>query len=152
VFIVDVPAVAVSDNCRDGFDPTFSGPLVSRRNTEPTNPDLISLDGLLGQCPRPTLHRFVPFLEAPGHVRVREPYRSWDQSCDEIRAGSTRRSGDLCPTVDSVAEDSGGVPRVIERPCCYEPGESLFHIEAVRLGVSEGGEKWTVGGALTNPL
>jgi hypothetical protein len=40
--------------------------------------------------------------------------------------------------VDSVAEDRRGVLRVIERPCCHKPGESLFHVEAVRLGVSEG--------------
>ena len=72
MFIVDVPAIAVSDNCRDGFDPTFSGERIGRRDTEPANPDLIPLDGLLGQCPRPTLHRLVPFLEAPGHVRVRD--------------------------------------------------------------------------------
>ena len=80
------------------------------------------------------------------------PYRSWDQPCDEIRARSTRRSGGLCPTVDSVAEDRGGVLRVIERPYCHEPGEGLFHVEAVRLGVPEGSEQWAVGGALANLL
>ena len=64
--VVDVPAIAVSDNCRDGFDPTFSGARVARRDAEPANPDLIPLDGLLGQCPRPTLHRLVRVPRDPG--------------------------------------------------------------------------------------
>ena len=78
--------------------------------------------------------------------------RSWDQPCDEIRARSTRRSDDLCPTVDSVAKDRGGVLRVIEGPYRHEPGEGLFHVEAVRLGVPEGGKQWAVGGALADLL
>jgi hypothetical protein len=148
VFIIDVPAVAVSDNCRDGFDPTFFGARVGRWDTEAAHPDLILLDGLFGQCSRPALHRLVPFLETPGHVSVRATCRSWDQPRDEIRARSTRRSGGLCPTLDSVAEDRRGVLRVIERPYRYEPGEHLFHVEAVRLGVPEGCQQRAVGGAL----
>ena len=121
MFVVDVPAIAISDNCRNGFDPAFSRARLGGRDAEPANPDLILLDCVLGQYPRPTLHRLIPFLEASRHVWVRDPYRSWDQSCDETRARSTRRSSDLYPTLDSVTKDRGGVPRVVERPYGHEP-------------------------------
>jgi hypothetical protein len=108
------------------------------------------LDGLLGQCLCPTLHRLVAFLETLGHVWVRDAYGSWDQPCDEACACSTRRADDLCPTLDSVADDRRGVLRVIERPYRHEPGQGPFHVEAVRLGVSKDGKEGTVDGALAN--
>jgi hypothetical protein len=46
VFVVDVPAIPVSDNCRDGFDPTFLCGRLGRRDAEPANPGLVPLDGL----------------------------------------------------------------------------------------------------------
>jgi len=89
VFIVDLPAIPVSDSCRDNFDPTFFCARFDTQDAEPANPGLVPPDGLLGQYPRPTLCRFSPFLEGPGHVRVREVQRSWNQPCDETRARST---------------------------------------------------------------
>ena len=46
---------------------------------------------------------------------VREVQRSWNQPCDETRARSTRRSRDLCPTVNPVAKDRRGVIRDLKR-------------------------------------
>ena len=97
-----------------------------------------------------TLHRFVPLLESPGYIWVRDVYCSWDQPCDETPAGSRRRSDYLCPALDPVAEDRGGVLRVIEGPYCHEPGQGLSHVEAVCLGVPEGSQQQAVGGALAH--
>lgn len=137
---MDAPALPVSGNCRHGFDPTFSGNGFGRWDTESVHPNRTLFDGLLGQCPRPALHRLVPFFEGLGNVRALDAWRSWDQPCDEVCARPPSRSGGLCPTADSAADDCGGIFDVIEWPCCYEPGESSFHLQAVRLGVSEGGE------------
>jgi hypothetical protein len=56
----------------------------------------------------------------------------------------------VCPPVDSVANDRRGVLRVIERPCRHEPGKGRFHVEAMRLGVTEGSEQRAIGGALAH--
>jgi hypothetical protein len=140
VFIADGPSFPVSSNCCDGFEPTFSSALFGGRGAKPANPGLVPPDGLLGQCPRPTLHRFVAFLEAPGHVRVRDACHSWDQPCDETRARSTRQSGVLYPTLYPVAENGSGVLRIIERPYRHEPEEGPFHVETAPLGIAEGGK------------
>jgi len=73
-----------------------------------------------------------------------------DQPCDETRARSRRRSDYLCPALDPVAEDRGGVLRVIEGPYCHEPGQGLSHVEAAYLGVPEGSQQWAVGVALAH--
>ena len=129
-----------------------SGERVGRRDTEPAQPNLILLEGLFGQCPSPALHRLVPLLQAVGHIRVRDAYRSWDQSCDEVCVRSPPRSGGPYPTLDSAADDSGGVFGVIERSGFHENGEGPLHVESACLGISEGGKQWSVGGALTNLL
>ena len=91
-------------------------------------------------------------METPGHVGVRDANRSWDQACDEVLARLSFRSGDLCPSIDSVADHRRKVVGVIERPGCHEPRQGLFHVEAVRLGVSDSCEQWAVGRALAHLL
>jgi hypothetical protein len=42
--------------------------------------------------------------------------------------------------LDPAAEDRGRVIRVIEGPYRHESREGLFHVEAVRLRVPQGGQ------------
>ena len=152
MFVVDVPAIAISDNCRNGLDPAFSGVRLGGRDAEPANPDLILLDCVLGQYPRPTLHRLASFVEGAGHVRIGDADCSRNQPCDEVRWRVAPRPGCVCPTIHSTVHHGSGVRGVVKRSGCDELGEGSLHVETARLGFSKCCEQWAVGGTLANLL
>ncbi len=151
MILADLPAVPVGGEVVTASTQLSLATGSEGGTTEPPYPNRSSLDGLLDQCPRPTLHRLFPFLESPGHIRVGEPTARGISPA--MRFVPARRH-DPTP-VPNGRLGRGGPPRGPRRPSRrpdrHESGQGPFHVEAVRLGASQGSEKWTVGGALTRP-
>ena len=150
--IVDAPPFPVRGDRLHGLEPSFSGERIRRSGTELSQPERVLINGTLGEFACPALHRLGSFLEAPGHVGVGDTRRAWDQACDEARTRRPSGPVGVCPSVDSVADHRRKVRGVIERPSCHERRQGLFHVETVRLGVSDSCEQWAVGRALADPL
>ena len=150
--VVDAPPFPVRGDRLHGLEPTFCGERIGRSGTELSQPERVLINGTFGELVCPALQRLGSLLETPGHVGVRDAHRSWDQACDEVLARLPSGSGGLCPSVDSVADHRRKVIGVIERPSCHEPWQGLFHVETVRLSVSDSCEQWAVGRALADLL
>ena len=85
----------------------------------------------------------------PGSVT---PTARWISPAMRSVPARPRKSGGLSPAVDPAADDRRGVFGVIERSGFHDNGEGALHVESARLGISEGGKKRSVGGALANLL
>jgi hypothetical protein len=134
---VNVPPFPVRGDRLHGLEPTLSGERIGRSGTELSQPERVLINGTCGELACPALQRLGPLMETPGHVGVRDANRAWDQTCDEARACLPSGSAVLCPSVDSVADHRRKIVGVIERTRCHEPGQGLFHVEAVHLGVPD---------------
>ena len=129
MIVGDGPAVAVSGDGRDVPHPLSARRRIIWRFTEHPQPRIATLNGQLGQFPRPALHRLVPFDKGSGHVCVADTGRPGDEPGYEVRAASPLRPGGVCPTLHAAVQDRGWILGAGERPGCHELGEALFHVE-----------------------